>query len=274
MLNIGWFSTGRDEAARKLLQVVHREIQRGEIEGNIVFVFSNRETSESEQSDLFFQLVNNYHIPLLCLSSKRFRAEHDIAARGKSDNEALSKWRLEYDREVMKRLQGYTPDLCVLAGYMLIVGEEMCHKYHMINLHPARPGGPTGSWQEVIWQLIEDKAIESGVMIHLVTPDLDRGPVVTYCTFPIRGKPFDKYWQEINGHSIEAIKKEQGENNPLFKLIREHGLAREFPLIITTLKALSRGEIRIEAGKVLDQRGITISGYDLSEEINRMVNLK
>lgn len=274
MLNIGWFSTGRDEAARKLLQVVHREIQRGEIEGNIVFAFSNRETGESEQSDLFFQLVNNYHIPLLCLSSKRFRAAHDIVATGKSDNEALSKWQLKYDREVMKRLQDYTPDLCVLAGYMLIVGEEMCHKYDMINLHPARPGGPTGSWQEVIWQLIEDKATESGVMIHLVTPDLDRGPVVTYCTFPIRGEPFDKYWQEINGHSIEAIKKEQGQNNALFKLIREHELARELPLIVATLKALSRGEIRIETGKVLDQRGITISGYDLSEEINRMVNLK
>ncbi|HIE17673.1 MAG TPA: phosphoglycerate transporter [Dehalococcoidia bacterium] len=274
MLNIGWFSTGRDEAARKLLQVVHREIQRGEIEGNIIFVFSNRETGESEQSDLFFQLVNNYHIPLLCLSSRKFRAVPNMATTGESDTATLPEWRLEYDREVMKRLQSYTPDLCVLAGYMLIVGEEMCHKYNMINLHPARPGGPTGSWQEVIWQLIKSKATESGVVIHLVTPDLDRGPIVTYCTFPIRGELFDRHWQEINGHSIEAIKKEQGENNALFKLIREHGLAREFPLIVTTLKALSRGKIRIEAGRVLDQRGITISGYDLSEEINRMVNLK
>ena len=58
----------------------------------------------------------------------------------------------------MNRLQGFHPDLCVLAGYMLIVGEEMCQRYNMINLHPAAPGGPTGTWQEVIWQLIDSKA--------------------------------------------------------------------------------------------------------------------
>jgi phosphoribosylglycinamide formyltransferase-1 len=46
----------------------------------------------------------------------------------------------------------------------------------MINLHPAAPGGPTGTWQEVIWQLIEGRAVETGVMMHLVTPELDRGP--------------------------------------------------------------------------------------------------
>ncbi|GAH59253.1 unnamed protein product, partial [marine sediment metagenome] len=42
-------------------------------------------------------------------------------------------------------------------------------RYNMVNLHPAAPGGPTGTWQEVIWQLIENKAEETGVMMHLVT---------------------------------------------------------------------------------------------------------
>jgi folate-dependent phosphoribosylglycinamide formyltransferase PurN len=174
----------------------------------------------------------------------------------------------------MKRLQGFYPDLCVLAGYMLIVGEEMCQRHNMINLHPAAPGGPKGTWQEVIWQLIDNRASETGVMMHLVTPELDMGPPVAYCTFPIRGKPFDKYWREIEGQSVEEIKKRQGENNPLFKLIRKHGLAREFPLIISTLKVFSQGKVRIIADKKLvDAEGKPIKGYNLTDEINKQIYL-
>jgi phosphoribosylglycinamide formyltransferase-1 len=266
-LTIGWFSTGRDEAARQLLQVVRRKIQAGEIEGTISFVFSNREPGEAEQSDLFFDLVQSYHIPLICLSSKKFEAMQPV--KDKAEGEALPKWRLEYDRQVMERLKGFKQDLCVLAGYMLIVGKDMCRRYDMINLHPATPGGPKGSWQEVIWALIEDKAVESGVMMHLVTPELDRGPVITYCTYTIRGEPFDRYWQEIDNSSVAAIKKEQGENNALFKLIRQHGLAREFPLIVSTLSAFNRGEVKIKAGTIFDRSGKPISGYDLTDEVDR-----
>lgn len=263
MLTIGWFSTGRDEAARQLLQVVYQKIQAGGIEGKIVFVFSNRKPGEAEESDLFFDLVRGYHIPLVCFSSSKFKG-----SSGKTEGEALQTWRLEYDREVMKGLNGLRPDLCVLAGYMLIVGEEMCRKYDMINLHPAVPGGPTGSWQEVIWKLIESKATESGVMMHLVTPELDKGPAITYCTYSIRGEPFDKYWVEIDGRPVAEIKKEQGEDNELFQRIRQHGLAREFPLIVSTLKAFGQGEVKIEGGKIFDREGKLISGYDLSCEVD------
>jgi len=267
VLTIGWFSTGRDEAARQLLQVVYQKIITGEVEGKIAFVFSNREPGEAKDSDLFFELVQSYCIPLICFSSDKFKSSQDI--RGKADGEALPKWRLEYDREVMKRLDGFRPDLCVLAGYMLIVGEEMCRRYDMINLHPATPQGPKGSWQEVIWTLIENRAVESGVMMHLVTPELDRGPVITYCTYPIRGKPFDKYWGEAEFCPVEEMKREQGEVNELFRLIRQHGLVREFPLIVSTLKAFGQGDVKIESGRVFDLHGRPISGYDLSDEVNK-----
>jgi len=271
LLTIGWFSTGRDEAARQLLQVVYQKIQEGDIEGEIAFIFSNRESGEDKESDLFFNLVRSYNIPLICFSSQKFKGLSGITAV--TDSEKLRRWRLEYDRQVMKRLHGFQPDLCVLAGYMLIVGEEMCRRYNMINLHPAVPGGPKGTWQEVIWTLIENKATESGVMMHLVTPDLDSGPVITYCAYPIRGEPFDGYWRELDGVSVPEIKKQQGEENPLFQLIRKHGLAREFPLIVSTLKALSTGEIKIGAGKLFDRAGKPISGYNLSNEVNRVIKV-
>jgi len=270
MYQLGWFSTGRDKAARDLLKAVNSSIKQGEIEAEIAFVFSNREPGESEESDLFFKLVEDYHIPLICFSYQKFKADKGDSTTGQAGT--LPPWRLDYDRGVMNRLQGFHPDLCVLAGYMLITGREMYQRYDMINLHPAAPGGPAGTWQEVIWQLVDNKAQETGVMMHLVTPELDKGPPVTYCTFPIRGKSFDRYWDEIESHPLSEVKKGEGENNPLFKLIRQHGLAREFPLIISTLRAFSQGKIKITAGKkVIDSEGRPISGYNLTDEIDELV---
>ena len=267
---LGWFSTGRDKAARDLLEAVQKCIRRGEIEAEIIFVFSNRGRGESAESDLFFKLVEDYHIPFIHFSYRKFKDMKAASATVMS--ETPPQRRLDYDREVMDRLQDFHPDLCVLAGYMLIVGKEMCRIYDMINLHPAAPGGPAGTWQEVIWQLIDTGAQETGAMMHLVTPELDKGPTVTYCTFPIRGMPFDNRWDEIRGHSIKEIEKSQGENNHLFRLIREHGFAREIPLLISTIKAFSEGKVKISKDKkVTDADGRLISGYNLTDEINEVV---
>jgi len=57
MYQLGWFSTGRDKAARDLLQAVQSSIKSGEIEAEIAFVFCNREPGESQESDLFLKLV-------------------------------------------------------------------------------------------------------------------------------------------------------------------------------------------------------------------------
>jgi phosphoribosylglycinamide formyltransferase-1 len=247
VLNIGWFSTGRDEAARQLLKAAWDKIHTSDINGKISFVFSNREPGEAKESDLFFKLVRSYNIPLVCLSHKKFK----IFGEEKE-------WRIKYHREVNKKIEPFAPDLCVLAGYMLIVSEELCLRYDMINLHPAPPGGPTGSWQEVIWALIENKAETAGAMMHLATPELDRGPVVTYCLFSIKGEPFAGYWRK-------------DDKNMLFRLIRQHELAREFPLITLTLQSLSRGEVSIKDGRVIDAQGKSISGYNLSDKVDEEV---
>jgi phosphoribosylglycinamide formyltransferase-1 len=250
LLNIGWFSTGRDEAARQLLKAVWDKIHSGDINGKISFVFSNREPGEAKESDLFFELVRSYNISLVCLSHKKFKT-----AKDEEDLRIKKDWRIKYDREVNKKIKPFAPDLCVLAGYMLIVSEELCQKYAMINLHPAPPGGPTGSWQEVIWKLIENKAETAGAMMHLATPELDRGSVVSYCLFPIKGAPFTEYWRK-------------DDKDMLFRLIRQHELAREFPLITLTLQSLGWGEVGIKDGRVIDAQGKSISGYNLSGKVD------
>jgi folate-dependent phosphoribosylglycinamide formyltransferase PurN len=226
-------------------------------------VFCSREPGEAPGSDQFIDLVKGYGLPLVCFSSRGFKRE--LKAR------SPDQWRLEYDREVMRRLAGFPHELCVLAGYMLVVGSEMCRRYRMVNLHPAAPGGPKGTWQEVIWQLIEQRAASTGAMMHLVTPELDQGPPVAYCTFPLRGGPFDHLWSEIGGLSADQVKAREGEENALFKLIRQQGVVREHPLVLSTINAFSQGQVRIEGEAVVDRAGKPIPGYNLTAEIDRLV---
>ncbi len=259
MLRLGWFSTGRGEGSRGLLNYVQGSIQSGELKARIGFVFSNREPGEAEGSDQFFQLVRGYGLPIITLSSSRFRRE-----RGGGP---FARHRADFDRQVLRLLEDFKPDLCVLAGYMLIVGPEMCRRYDMLNLHPALPGGPVGTWQSVIWQLIEREARETGVMIHLATETVDQGPVVAYCTFPIVGGAYDGLWNEIKGRTLEDLRTEEGEDLPLFRLIRQEGLKRERPLLLETLKAVAEGLIGISRGRVLDSRGQPVKPLLLNTEI-------
>ena len=165
----------------------------------------------------------------------------------------------------------HTSEINVLAGYMMIVGEEMCEKYDLINLHPAAPDGPAGTWQEVIWKLIGDKATQSGVMIHLVTKELDKGPPITYCAFPLRGQAIDPLWETLertlHKQNLDQIIHEEGENNSLFKEIRRRGAIRELPLIVQTLKTFSEGKIIIDNHQVLVDNRVQQKPYCLTEQI-------
>lgn len=272
MLTIGWFSTGRDEAARDLLRAAWEAIQRGELKARIAFVFSNRERGQDPESDRFFDLVEGYGIPLVCLSGRRFREER--GAPPARAGEPLPEWRLEYDQAAMRLLEPHPFDLGVLAGYMLIVTEEMWQRYRLLNLHPAEPGGPAGTWQDVIWQLIERKETQAGVMMHLVTGVLDEGPPVTYCTYSIRGSAFDPLWTEVEPRSVGQLRAEEGEDNRLFCEIRRQGVLRELPLVVATLCAFADGKVRIEKGRVVGADGRPTAAYDLTAEIDCLVQAR
>ena len=236
MLNLGWFSTGRGPGSRALLSTVHQAIADGRIKARISFVFSNRAPGEHEGSDQFFSLANSLGFDVLHHSSRTFR---------RSWSGDPFQWRDAYDAQVADLIAPFSPDLCVLAGYMLIVGPDLCRQFTMINLHPAAPHGPDGSWQDVIWQLIEQRNTHSGVKIHIVTEELDRGPTIAYCQYPICGKAFDHHWNAIGDASAEDLRNTLGEDLPLFQAIRAEGFKRELPLLVETLASLSWGDFQI-----------------------------
>ena len=250
MLNIGWFSTGRGAGSRGLLNFVQRRLAEIGVDARINFVFSNRERGEAEGSDEFFRLVDCYDIPLITHSSAEFRQR--IGGR-------FSARREEFDLEVMERLSGLEADICVLAGYMLIVSGKMCRQYPLLNLHPALPDGPTGTWQEVVWELIDSNAKQTGAMVHLATEEVDRGPVVSYVTVPLTGPIFDRHWESLKGKDLEAVKKNEKEDLALFQAIRREQYKREPYLLFETLRAVSQGEIKIAEGQVLGASGARLS---------------
>lgn len=120
MYKLGWFSTGRGPGSRALLTSVYDAIKSGDIKAEIEFVFCSRELGEADGSDQFISLVKSYDIPLVTFSYQKFRK--DFGSSGALKEKTFPEWRLNYEREIMKRLVRYQPDLCVLAGYMLVVG--------------------------------------------------------------------------------------------------------------------------------------------------------
>lgn len=269
-LRVGWFSTGRGEGSRRLLTAAVEAIRGGELNAEIAFVFCNRERGEYDAADGFLNTVDSFEIPCLTLSSRSFRRERggDLSQPGLP----LPAWRAEYDNAVADLVSQHSFDIGVLAGYMLVFTGRMCNTYPLLNLHPAEPGGPIGTWQDVTWQLIDGRAERSGAMIHLATEELDMGPLVAYCTYSLRGPGFDPLWQALGSRSAAEEREAEGEEHPLFQEMRRHGAARELPLVVETLRAFAQERVRIVDGEPVDGSGRALAGgLDLTPEIDAAV---
>jgi len=78
---IGWFTTGRDKAARDLFVAVQTAIRRREMDAETAFVFCNRDPGEALETNLFIRLVNACNLPFVSVSNKKLKA--DIGAAEK-----------------------------------------------------------------------------------------------------------------------------------------------------------------------------------------------
>ncbi|MCS7224107.1 MAG: formyl transferase [Armatimonadetes bacterium] len=268
---IGWFSTGRDLEALNLLAETLRSIRLGFLPVDIRFVFVSREEGDSVESDQFLGFCRQEGLKVITLSAKRF--EPELRRKGRSgDPEALNLWRRLYHQEVERRLKPYWLGVSVslLAGYMLIVSDEFCSRYPLINLHPALPGGPAGSWQQVIRCLIREKAYEAGAQIHRVTPQLDSGPPLTYCRVPIRTPDLEPLWQRASAsYWSEELPEPPEPVRPLFEAIRQKEFAREKPLILLTLKKLAEKVLELTDNGVRYQGRPCPGGLDITEEVEK-----
>ena len=151
------------------LQAIIDRIDSGDLDAEIAVVVSNRADAYG------LQRATAAGIPTEVLDLA------EIKAAGGD--------RSGYDIELAGLVAGYAPDLVVLAGWMLILGNDFLKRFapSVINLHPAMPGAFPGT--DAIRRAHEafsrGEIKRTGVMIHRVVPEVDAGPVVTMEPVPI-----------------------------------------------------------------------------------------
>jgi len=247
-----------------MYEAVAGAIAEGRLDAEFAFVFANRERGESPITDSFLDLVETNGHPLVTRSSVGFR--RTVGGRRSAPGAPLPEWRLEYDRLVEDAIAPHPFELGVLAGYMLIFEREFVSRHPLLNLHPALPTGPAGTWREVIRYLVRTRAEESGVMLHLAIPEVDAGPVVAYCRYSLHESGLELLWDELD-EPVESMSDEELEATALFQAIRDRGVRYEAPLLIATLAEFASGRLRVEGARVVDATGREAEPQDLTTPV-------
>ena len=93
--------------------------------------------------------------------------------------------RLAFDQALMKVIDGYQPDLVVLAGFMRILTSEFVNHYidQLINIHPSLL--PKYKGLQTHRRAIEAGDATAGATVHWVTEELDSGGIIRQVEVPI-----------------------------------------------------------------------------------------
>ena len=94
--------------------------------------------------------------------------------------------REEYDQVLVQHLQERQVDLVCLAGFMRLLSHVFIDAFPnaVLNVHPSLlPAFPGLDAQRQAW---EHGVRVSGATVHLVTVDLDAGPIVEQAAVPVR----------------------------------------------------------------------------------------
>ena len=86
--------------------------------------------------------------------------------------------KLEFEESLATQISEINPELIVLAGFMKVLSPQFVRLFRgkIVNIHPSLlPEYPGLNTHQ---RVLEDKKKIHGVSVHLVTEDLDGGPVI------------------------------------------------------------------------------------------------
>ena len=113
----------------------------------------------------------------------QFAAGHGIAT-AVVDHKAFAS-REAFDAELARVIDGFSPDLVVLAGFMRILTPGFTARYarRLLNIHPSLLPAFTGLHTH-------ERALEmgcklAGATVHFVTAELDHGAIVMQAAVPV-----------------------------------------------------------------------------------------
>ena len=160
------------------LQSIIDAIEAGRLNARILAVMSNNPRAYG------LQRARNHGIPDHALDHRKFES------------------REAFDRELQDYLDGMNPDFVVLAGFMRILGSHLVNHFHhrILNIHPSLL--PHYKGLDTHLRALQNRESEHGVSIHLVTAELDDGPILLQGRYPIEVS--DKVADlQKKGHALE-----------------------------------------------------------------------
>ena len=129
---------------------------------------------------------------IACVISNRPDAQGLAAASGLGIATQLIDHKLfasreTFDAALIKSIDGHQPALVVLAGFMRILTPAFVSHYagRLVNIHPSLLPAFTGL--NTHQRAIDAGCTIAGSTVHLVTADLDHGPILAQAVVPVLG---------------------------------------------------------------------------------------
>ncbi|MCA3564926.1 MAG: phosphoribosylglycinamide formyltransferase [Methylocystis sp.] len=93
--------------------------------------------------------------------------------------------RESFDRAVHAELEEKAIDLVALAGFMRVLSPWFCRQWEgrLLNIHPSLL--PKFKGVDTHRRALEAGEAEHGCTVHVVTPDLDDGPIILQARVPV-----------------------------------------------------------------------------------------
>lgn len=173
--------------------------------GKIV-IFASGSGTNAENIIRYSQNSGNMEVAAV-LSNRRsapvLKRAHDLKVKALH----FDKESLYHSFDVLRILKDMNPDLIVLAGFLWIFPEDILAKFEnkVINIHPAllpNYGGKGMYGMRVHKEVIKNKEKESGITIHYVNKEYDKGEIIFQAKTPISEKDTPETLAE-KIHSLE-----------------------------------------------------------------------
>jgi phosphoribosylglycinamide formyltransferase-1 len=112
-----------------------------------------------------------------------FAASHGIATAVVDHRQFPD--RDSFDAALAKEIDGFAPDLVVLAGFMRVLTDGFVDRYagRMLNVHPSLL--PSFPGLKTHQQALDAGVRLHGASVHFVTSRLDHGPIVAQVAVPV-----------------------------------------------------------------------------------------
>jgi phosphoribosylglycinamide formyltransferase-1 len=134
------------------------------------------------------KIAEHANVPVKCIERRDFSPSFD---------------RANYTRKLLEYLEASSVDVIVLAGFGTVLGPEMSDRFagRILNTHPALLPAYKG-WHAVR-DALADGASVTGCTVHLVTAEVDEGPILAQEAVPV----FPDDTEEILHERIKEVER-------------------------------------------------------------------